>query len=128
MVMPVDPNSTILTGSASPSPVIIPIEDEPHVITKIIGISIMCVGGMQMVGSLFSFGTIGLNNWLESSMGSEVGGRFVAFLVLCCHGFDSINCRCYFFVFWLSDSNISEKRYLDHTRNRISFKHCESSN
>ena len=73
MVMPVDPNSTILTGSASPSPVIIPIEDEPHVITKIIGISIMCVGGMQMVGSLFSFGTIGLNNWLESSMGSEVG-------------------------------------------------------
>tara|TARA_B100000609_G_C17196405_1_gene425488 strand:- start:947 stop:1501 length:555 start_codon:yes stop_codon:yes gene_type:complete len=73
MVMPVDPNSMILTGRASSPPVIIPMEDEPHVITKIIGISIMCVGGMQMVGSLFSFGTIGLNNWLESSMGSEVG-------------------------------------------------------
>ncbi len=73
MVMPVDPNVTTLTGSTSPPPVIIPMEDEPHVITKIIGISIMCIGGMQMVGSLFSFGTIGLNNWLESSMGPEVG-------------------------------------------------------
>ena len=73
MVMPMDPNITTLTGSTSPPPVIFPMEDEPHVITKIIGISIMCIGGMQMVGSLFSFGTIGLNNWLESSMGPEVG-------------------------------------------------------
>ena len=90
MVMPVDPNSTILTGSASPSPVIIPIEDEPHVITKIIGISIMCVGGMQMVGSLFSFGTIGLNNWLESSMGSEVEGVFLPSWYFASTGFISI--------------------------------------
>ena len=73
MVVPVDPNVTTLTGSPSPPPIIIPMQDEPHVITKIIGISIMCIGGMQMVGSLFSFGTIGLNNWLESSMGPEVG-------------------------------------------------------
>ena len=72
MVMPVDPNVTTLTGSTSP-PIIVPMQDEPHVITKIIGISIMCIGGMQMVGSLFSFGTIGLNNWLESYMGPEVG-------------------------------------------------------
>tara|TARA_Y100001968_G_C19367233_1_gene723197 strand:+ start:945 stop:1496 length:552 start_codon:yes stop_codon:yes gene_type:complete len=71
MVMPVDPNAVFLTGSTSPAPVIVPLEEEPHVITKIIGISVMCIGGMQMVGSLFSFGTIGLNSWL-STMGPEV--------------------------------------------------------
>ncbi len=77
MVMPVDPNGITLTGTTSSHPVIIPMEDEPHVITKIIGISIMCIGGMQMLGSLFSFGTIGLNNWLESTMGPEVGGALL---------------------------------------------------
>ena len=71
MVMPVDPNTVLLTGSTSATPAIVPLEEEPHVITKIIGISVMCIGGMQMVGSLFSFGTIGLNSWL-STMGPEV--------------------------------------------------------
>ena len=72
MEVPVDSN-VMLQGSPSPTPTMIPLEEEPHVITKIIGISIMCIGGMQMVGSLISFGTIGLNNLLESSMGPEVG-------------------------------------------------------
>lgn len=72
MVMPVDPNGPmVLTGSPSAAPVLVPLEEEPHVITKIIGISVMCIGGMQIVGSLFSFGTIGLNSWL-STMGPEV--------------------------------------------------------
>ena len=70
--MPVDPNGPmVLTGSPSAAPVLVPLEEEPHVITKIIGISVMCIGGMQIVGSLFSFGTIGLNSWL-STMGPEV--------------------------------------------------------
>ena len=90
MVMPLDPNVMTLTGSTSTPPVIVPIEDQPHVITKIIGISIMCVGAMQMFGSLFSFGTIGLNNWLESSMGSEVEGVFLPSWYFAATGFISI--------------------------------------
>jgi hypothetical protein len=70
MGTPVDSN-VILQGATSPTPVLVPLEEEPHVITKIIGISLMCVGGMGMVGSLFSFGTIGLNSWL-TTMGPEV--------------------------------------------------------
>jgi len=70
MQTPVDSN-VILQGATSPTPILVPLEEEPHVITKIIGISVMCIGGMGMVGSLFSFGTIGLNSWL-STMGPEV--------------------------------------------------------
>ncbi len=70
MEVPVDSN-VMLQGSPSPTPTMIPLEEEPHVITKIIGISVMCIGGMGIVGSLFSFGTIGLNSWL-STMGPEV--------------------------------------------------------
>ena len=68
MVMPVDPNAVLLTGSTSATPVIVPLEEEPHVITKIIGISLMCVGVIVMVCSLFSFGTIGLNSWLSTNV------------------------------------------------------------
>lgn len=76
METPVDSN-VILQGATSPTPVLVPLEEEPHVITKIIGISLMCVGGMGMVGSLFSFGTIGLNSWLSSTMGPEVEGALL---------------------------------------------------
>ncbi len=72
MVMPLDPNATVLIGSTSAPPMIVPLDEQPHTITKVIGISVMCIGGLTILGGLFSFGTIGLNNWLSGSLGAEV--------------------------------------------------------